>query len=189
MISIVFHLDVTSYPHHKMWGGGAIMDSLCCVLPWVCASPLMCPLYKSYTNWRIFFKLGWNVHLNKGMCKTMLPMCRLKVKVTIEGQISNNQMLDIMLCPLCKSLSNLVNMLVGITSRPSCITSQIPPGTPELWPANCPKLGFTLYKSKSCHPVFIKLGEYVGGHNISTKFYNQPSPPDTPELWPLNCPK
>jgi len=126
MISIVFHLDVTSYPHHKMWGGGAIMDSLCCVLPWVCASPLMCPLYKSYTNWRIFFKLGWNVHLNKGMCKTMLPMCRLKVKVTIEGQISNNQMLDIMLCPLCKSLSNLVNMLVGIIYRPNSITSQVP---------------------------------------------------------------
>jgi len=37
-------------------------------------------------------------------------------------------------------------------------------------------------------PVFIKLGDYVGGHNISTKFYNMP-PPGTPELWPLNCPK
>jgi len=38
-----------------------------------------------------------------------------------------------------RSLSNLVNMLVGIISRPSDITSQIPPGTPELWPLNCPK--------------------------------------------------
>jgi len=28
-------------------------------------------------------------------------------------------------------------MLVGIISRP--ITCQIPPGTPELWPLNCPK--------------------------------------------------
>jgi hypothetical protein len=46
-----------------------------------------------------------------------------------------------------------------------------------------------LSKSKSFHPVFNKLGEYVGGHNISTKFYNQPNPPGTPELWPLNCPK
>jgi hypothetical protein len=27
------------------------------------------PLCKSYTNWRIFFKLGSNVHLNKGMCR------------------------------------------------------------------------------------------------------------------------
>jgi len=34
---------------------------------------------------------------------------------------------------------------------------------------------FPLSKSKSFHPIFIKRGEYVGGHNISTKFYNQPS--------------
>ena len=39
------------------------------------------------------------------------------------------------------------------------------------------------------HPVFIKLGEYVCGHNISTRFYNQPNSPGTSELWPLNCPK
>ena len=76
-----------------------------------------------------------------------------------------------------RSLSNLVNMLVGIISRPSSITSQIPQGTPELWPLNCPKLGFLLAKSKSFHPVFIKHGEHVGRHNISTKFYNQPVPP------------
>jgi len=38
-----------------------------------------------------------------------------------------------------RSLSNLVNMLVGIMSRSSSITSQIPLGTPELWPLNCPK--------------------------------------------------
>ena len=30
-------------------------------------------------------------------------------------------------------------MLVGIISRPSSITCQIPLGTPELWPLNCPK--------------------------------------------------
>ena len=39
-----------------------------------------------------------------------------------------------------QSLSNLVNMLMGIISRPSSITSQILPGTPELWPLNGPKL-------------------------------------------------
>ena len=39
----------------------------------------------------------------------------------------------------------------------------------------------------SFHPVLIKLCEYVGGHNISTKFYYQPNPPGTPELWSLNC--
>jgi len=27
--------------------------------------------------------------------------------------------------------------------------------------------------SQGFYPAFIKLGEYVGGHNISTKFYNQ----------------
>jgi len=32
--------------------------------------------------------------------------------------------------------------------------------------------GFRSHKSKSFHQVFIKLGEYVGGHNIATKFYN-----------------
>jgi len=31
---------------------------------------MSCPLCKSYTYWRSFFKLGWNVHLNKGMCRT-----------------------------------------------------------------------------------------------------------------------
>jgi hypothetical protein len=46
--------------------GEDIMDSLC----HVCPSPLSCPLYKSYTNWRIFFKLGSDVHLNKRMCRT-----------------------------------------------------------------------------------------------------------------------
>jgi len=80
-------------------------------------------------------------------------------------------------------------MLVGIISRLSSITSQIAQGTPVLWSLNFPKLGFPLSKSKSVHPVLIKLGEHVGGHNISTMFYNQPNPPGTPELWPLNCPK
>ena len=33
----------------------------------------------------------------------ILHLCQLKVNVTIEGQISNNHKLDIMLCLLCKS--------------------------------------------------------------------------------------
>jgi len=86
-------------------------------------------------------------------------------------------------------LSNLVDMLVGIISRPSSITSQIPKCTPEVWPLKCPKLGFPLSKSKSFRPVLIKLCECFGGHNISTKFYNQPNPPGSPESWSLNCPK
>jgi len=48
--------------------------------------------------------------------------------------------------------------------------------------------GFPLSKSKSLYHVFIKLGEYVGVHNVSTKFYNQPNPPSTSALLPFNCP-
>jgi hypothetical protein len=47
---------------------------------------------RSYTNWRIFFKLGSNVHLNKGMCRTHVAHVSAqgqRHKVTIEGQISN----------------------------------------------------------------------------------------------------
>ena len=36
--------------------------------------------------------------------------------------------------------------------------------------------GFQLSKSKSFHLIFIKLGEYVCGRNVWTKFYNQPNP-------------
>jgi hypothetical protein len=39
----------------------------------------------------------------RGCAEPMLPMCQLKVKVTIEGQISNNQILDSISCPLCNS--------------------------------------------------------------------------------------
>ena len=42
--------------------------------------------------------------------------------------------------------------------------------------------GLLLSKSKSLCPVFIKLGEYVGVHNGSTKFYNQLNP----AMHPLN---
>jgi len=93
------------------------------------------------------------------------------------------------LCRNLRSLSNVVNMLVGIISRPSSITCHIPLGTPALWQLNCPKLWFLLSKSKSLRPFLIKLGEYVGRPNISTKFYNQVNSLCTPELWPLNSPK
>jgi len=75
--------------------------------PTVRLSLLSCPLYKSYTNWRLFYKLDWNAHLNKGdVLNLMLSMGQLKVEVTIEGQISNIQILDIMSCPLCMSYTN-----------------------------------------------------------------------------------
>jgi len=36
----------------------------------------------------------------------MLPMCQLKVKVTVKGQIFKNQILHIMSCPLYNSFIN-----------------------------------------------------------------------------------
>ena len=61
-------------------------------------------------------------------------------------------------------------MLVGIVSRPSSITSQIPQALLNYgrWIVkNCPKLGFPLSQAKSFYQVFIKISEYVGEHNIS----------------------
>jgi hypothetical protein len=89
------------YPHHKIWGG----YNGFALLHWsVGPSPFSCPLYNSYTNWRIFFKLGSNVHLNKGMCRTHIA------HVSAQGQghnwrsnIKHYQILLSMLCPLCKS--------------------------------------------------------------------------------------
>ena len=139
--TVNFGWDFLLYPHHKMWGGGAIMDSLCRVRPsvrpssvrrsvgrsvsiivsalqilyqlkgflqtWQKCSPqqedvqnpccprvssrsrsqlkvkyqknqildiMSCPLCKSYTNRNIFFNLGSNVYLNKGMCRTHVSL-------------------------------------------------------------------------------------------------------------------
>ena len=41
-----------------------------------------------------------------GCAEPMLSMCQLKVKVTVKGQILNKQILDIVLCLLCKSYTN-----------------------------------------------------------------------------------
>jgi len=41
-----------------------------------------------------------------GCAEPMLPMCQLKVKVTVKGQILNKQILDIMPCPLYNSFTN-----------------------------------------------------------------------------------
>jgi len=53
---------------------------------------MACPLYKPKYQWKDFF----------GCAEPMLPMCQLKVKVRVKGQILNKQILDIMSCPLYK---------------------------------------------------------------------------------------
>jgi len=47
----------------------------------------------------------------RGCAEPMLPMCQLKVKVTVKGQILNKQMLESMFCLLCKSYINGKNIL------------------------------------------------------------------------------
>ena len=42
----------------------------------------------------------------RGCAEPMLPMCQLKVKVTVKGQIFNKQILHIMSCPLYNSFTN-----------------------------------------------------------------------------------
>ena len=43
---------------------------------------------------------------SRGCAEPMLPMCQLKVKVTVEGQIFNKEILHIMSCPLYNSFTN-----------------------------------------------------------------------------------
>jgi len=82
----------------KCRGGGAIMDSLCSVDPSVrlhyCVRSIN-PCIGFISNLAKMF------YSTRGCAEPMLPMCQLKVKVTIEGQI-----LDIISCPLCKSYTN-----------------------------------------------------------------------------------
>jgi len=55
---------------------------------------------------------GFPLNLNDTFTSTrrcaepMLPMCQLKVKVTVKCQILNKQILDIMSCPLYKPYTN-----------------------------------------------------------------------------------
>jgi len=55
---------------------------------------------------------GFPLNLNdtftstRGCAEPMLPMCQLKVKVTVKGQLFNKQILDIMSCPLYNSFTN-----------------------------------------------------------------------------------
>jgi len=91
------------YPHHKMWGGGAILDSLCpvgrSVRPSVYNS---CPLYNSFTNGRISFKLEWHVQSPCCWCVSSRSRSQLKIKYLTNKY----NVLHIMSCPLYNSFTN-----------------------------------------------------------------------------------
>jgi len=72
---------------------------------------------KYYTLCRVcsitpLLMVGFPLNLNdtfistRGCAEPMLPMCQLKVKVTVKCQILNKQILDIMSCPLLKPYTN-----------------------------------------------------------------------------------
>jgi len=115
--------------------GGAILDSLCPVGWSVCPSPIRvrsitpCVSSRSRSQLKVkyvtkkyytlcrsiynsFLMEGFPSNLNDTFTSTrecaepMLPMCQLKVKVTVKCQISNKQILDIMSCPLYKPYTN-----------------------------------------------------------------------------------
>ena len=82
------------YPHHEMCGG-AILDWLCSV-----GRPVGRSVRPSLIRVRSITPLlmeGFPLNLNdtitstRGCAESMLPMCQLKVKVTVKGQIFNKQ--------------------------------------------------------------------------------------------------
>jgi len=77
------------YPHHKMWGGGYTGFALSrrSVSPYPILVRFITPLLME----------GYPSNLNdtftstRGCAEPMLPMCQVKVKVTVKGQIFNKQ--------------------------------------------------------------------------------------------------
>ena len=79
------------YPHHKMWGGLYWIRFVASVGQSVRPSPI---LVRSITP---LLMEGFSLNFNdtftstRGCAEPMLPMCHVKVKVTVKGQIINKQ--------------------------------------------------------------------------------------------------
>jgi len=52
---------------------------------------LSCPLYNAFTNGRFPSNLNNTFTSTRVCAEPMFPMCQLKVKVTVKGQILNKQ--------------------------------------------------------------------------------------------------
>jgi len=91
-------------PHHKMCGGGGYdgfaLSRLSVGLHYRVRSINPIPIQGFSSNLAEMFTS------TRGCAEPMLHICQLKVKVTIECKILNNQILDIMPCPLFKSYTN-----------------------------------------------------------------------------------
>ena len=80
------------YPHHKMWGGLYWIRFVASVGRSVSNS---CPLYNSFTNGSISFKLEWHIHLNEGMCRahvqsTCCPCVRSRSRSQLKVKYLTN---------------------------------------------------------------------------------------------------
>jgi len=63
-------------------------------------TPLLMEGFLSYLN--------DTITSTRGCAEPMLPMCQLKVKVTVKGQIFNKQILHILSCPLFNSFTDVM---------------------------------------------------------------------------------
>jgi len=86
--------------------GGAILDLLCRVGRSVRPSPIRVRFITPLLMEGFPSNLNDTFTSTRGCAEPMLPMCQLKVKVNVKGQIFNKQILDIMFCLLCKSYTN-----------------------------------------------------------------------------------
>ena len=123
----MFPSSVLFIPPPQNVGEGAKLDSLCRVGRSVCRpcvssrsrSQLKVKYLtnKDYTLCHVrsitpLLMEGFPSNLNdtftstRGCAEPMLPMCKLKVKVTVKGQIFNKQILHILSCPLYKPYTN-----------------------------------------------------------------------------------
>ena len=95
------------YPHHKMWGGGLYwILFVASVGRSVSPSPIRVHSITPLLMEGFPSNLNDTFTSTRGCAEPMLPMCQLKVKVTVKCQILNKQILDIMFCLLCKSYTN-----------------------------------------------------------------------------------
>ena len=93
-------------PTTKCGGVGAILDSLCRVGRSVRPSPIRDRTITPLLMEGFPSNLNDTFTLTRECSEPMLPMCQLKVKVTVKGQIFNKQILHIMSCPLYNSFTN-----------------------------------------------------------------------------------
>ena len=90
-----------------MWGEGLYWNRfVASVGPFVRPSPICVRLITPLLMEGFPSNLNDIFTSTRGCAEPMMPVCQLKVKVTVKGQIFNKQILHIMSCPLYNSFTN-----------------------------------------------------------------------------------